>query len=198
MDAKVFDSLARKFAERGSRRAAVTALLAISGLFSRPDYVSAQTKLLRGQPCTATDECSTIDGCGSQTDKIVCGDNGYDVDGPLTCCGVEGLLCHGHAECCGSLMCIGGWGDGCGAGSCRPPETIGILARGQSCTESHQCSQSRGETVCSVDGLCCTQQEGATCVYSVECCYPFTCVKPPGTPYTLPGFCGTASVTDEQ
>jgi len=123
-----------------------------------------------GQPlggvCTATAECAAASG-----GRVICGDNGIAVDGPLNCCLEEGSACVVDVDCCGAFLCTDGFCGTTGGGD---------LAPGDFCVTSSQCSQALGPAVCGSNAsaagspVCCLQ-EASACSDDLECCGGAVC-----------------------
>jgi hypothetical protein len=132
--------------------------------------------LAPGAQCTSSEQCSQSGGA------TVCADNGYDGDGPLNCCRNEGGACSGgdySAGCCGGLYCVDGL--------CTNNRTGG-LPLGAECSQTGQCSQAAGATVCASNGidsdgvLNCCHNNGGSCDSDIVCCGGLVCAN---------GVCGT-------
>lgn len=136
--------------------------------------------LALGAQCTSSNQCTQSGGA------TVCGNNGYENDGPLNCCRNEGGSCTGvgySADCCGGLYCVNG--------TCTDNETGG-LAVGAQCSQSGQCSQASGPAKCDSNGidadgsLNCCRDKGGSCAQDIECCGGLWCTN---------GVCGTGEGT---
>ena len=140
-----------------------------SGLYCRGGVctdLSASGELPLGSYCTETAQCSQTNG------PVVCGENGVEADGALNCCREAGGTCGSDAVCCGGNACVDGV---CGG------VTFGDLAAGAVCTETVQCSQAAGATVCADNGyatdgaLNCCRLETVACARDAECCANLLC-----------------------
>lgn len=198
MDGCQFDVLARSFAKETSRRRVTLGLAAgalaglLTGVRRGQQSAAQETGIRLGGSCNATGDCSQMQPCGGYG-SVICADNGLSDDGALNCCMNEGGQCGGDAHCCGGLFCVGGGGDGCGAGVCRYPSTTG-LELGRGCATSSECSQDGGPTICASNGLdydgplnCCRQSSGA-CASNRVCCGALLCIG---------GVCGGGSSDSE-
>src|SRR5215212_7856465 len=151
-------------------------LFCVNGTCGGTSSGTTSAGLAPGAQCTSSSQCSQSGGA------TVCADNGYDGDGPLNCCRNEGGACSGgdySAGCCGGLYCVDG--------VCTNNRTGG-LALGAECTQTGQCSQSAGATVCASNGidsdgiLNCCHNNGGSCDRDTVCCGGLLCTN---------GVCGT-------
>lgn len=194
MDGQRFDELTRALTRDASRRGVIRGLVG-GGLASalalargRGSAAAQATQSPLGGVCRATGDCRQRQGC-EVPGSVVCADNGLSGDGALNCCLNEGGLCGVDAHCCGGLLCLGGGGDGCGAGRCGIPSSTG-LSLGSPCTASNQCGQVGEPTVCASNGLVddgtlnCCRNAGGACPGNRACCGSLLCVD---------GVCGGGS-----
>lgn len=133
-----------------------------------------------GAACSTSTKCAQIQGCSIPA-NVSCADTGLSSDGVLNRCMADGGLCSQDAHGCGGLFCVGGGGDGCGAGGCAYPSSTG-LALGRECAATSQCDQVGGPTICvsntsDFDGpLNCCREAGGSCVTDRTCRGSLLCV----------------------
>lgn len=195
MDAVSFDRLARRVAHATSRRRFLRSIavgVGALGGFRADQGIKAQDDssggVALGEPCSDSRECALYPACGAPQ-SVACMDNGIAEEGPLNCCLQDGAECPSGSDafCCGSLICVGGGGDGCGAGHCRFSGDTEALPQ-QSCASGERCSQQGGASQCTrafrnqaMEIFCCRDTDGM-CASDNDCCRTMTCNS---------GYCGS-------
>jgi hypothetical protein len=157
MDADRFDTIARVFGSRTSRRLAIG--LAITGLLSLTVPDAAAARCSAAHPCAECKKCKHHR-CRPDATQTSCnGGAGACVKG--TCCSVQ--------QACGSTCCP--IGKKCSGGTCVPA-CAGFLAPcngdGDCCSVS--CVPAFGAKVCTCSPA------GKVCHSGSDCCSGLTCV----------------------
>lgn len=112
MESTRFDRFTRRAAMRGLAGAVVGALLeaAISEVaFARANSVPLGGVCYRDQQCINEYAASGGHGLNPELQIPYCMSNGFDWDGDMNCCHLEGGFCRGDNECCGLLACNAGF-----------------------------------------------------------------------------------------
>lgn len=128
-----------------------------------------------GEPCDFDGQCLAAD------TSLYCADNGFDYDGPLNCCALEGGRCYQDEGCCGASVCIDGF---CSA--------VPLYRTwGEACTSDAQCRAADAPLYCGDNGfdydgpLNCCAPEGSRCPFDEGCCGFASCIG---------GFCAAGPV----
>ncbi len=106
MDDRQFDTLARTFARRRSRRALGRGLLGgvvglLAARFGSPGAAAREGYSLQGGPCVDDLQCLFAD------TPLFCAYNGHGSAG-AACCAPSGGRCFDNADCCGPATCYSG------------------------------------------------------------------------------------------
>jgi hypothetical protein len=182
VDEQRFDTWTRAFAQSGSRRRLLRALVGGTALLTAArrdlsDAAAHHGMAGPGEPCRTNDQCVAADA------PMICDWNGYGSG--TNCCTYEGSNCADDTWCCWSNLCIGGictsqsyscTGEGC---ACQPYRDPGCMA---SCPLYDQCDPGLECTgTADYPGTCVPSQpsgctgEGCTCyqgTYDANPCDP--------------------------
>lgn len=169
MDERRFDTLARSLARSTSRRGGLR-LLAATGasllaLVRGNGEAAAQDRYrAAGESCWDDNQCLAADA------PMICGDNGFDYDGPLNCCTFEGSRCGADEHCCGTAYC--GTNQRCSSSTPSTPSYV--RDPGDPCQTTDQCQRPRTGAICEYtvstgDNRCCWY-EGSLCSSGAQCC----------------------------
>lgn len=180
MDDRQFDRLTRLLASGVSRRRGIRVLAGAGAALlaaARGRDVSANHGWIPfGGPCYDDAQC---DQTGVYPAAVICGNNGFDYDGPYNCCVTSDGPCNIDEHCCWTQECIGGYCADRVFGATGPggPGSLGL---GEPCGDPIQCYSGSGtETTCADNGIkpgghCCTFY-GFGCVTSGHCCGSLIC-----------------------
>jgi hypothetical protein len=157
MDAEGFDTLARFFGSRTSRRLAIG--LATTGLLSLAVPEAAAARCSKSTPCPACKTCKRHRCRPAATQTSCNGGAGTCVKG--ACCPVQrvcGSTCCANGKQCSGGICVpacAGFGDGCSVdANCCSASCLPIL-------NTNVCTCSPAGKVCQSSGDCCS---GLSCV----------------------------------
>ena len=139
MDEQRFDTWTRAFAQPGSRRRLMRAMIGAGAAFAATrrglsDVAAHHGSAGPGDPCRKTSQCLGADA------PLVCDWNGHG--NGLHCCTYEGNRCGFNKACCGFATCIGGY---CSSGS--PSTCTGV---GCACTTGTLNPCDYGLSCCSI------------------------------------------------
>ena len=183
MDEQRFDSWTRAYAQPGSRRRLLRALVGGAALLTAARRSLSDTRAHHGSAGPG-EACRTDDQCVAADAPMVCAWNGYGSAG-VACCTYEGSNCADDSWCCGANLCIGGicssqssgcTGQGCGCtsdGDCD----AGLMCCVQgdpgapgTCQTLDACPGS----LCTSEGCSCTTGTFSPCADGLQCCamYP--------------------------
>ena len=178
MEDQRFDRLTRLLATGTSRRRGLGILAgagaALLAAARGRDAAAHHGWIPLGGACYVDEQCdqSAVD----YPFQAICGNNGFDYDGPYNCCVSEDSPCAANEQCCWNLECRGGVCVDTFLGSGAP----GSLGLGEQCGDPVQCvGFAIGTGTCAdndIDpgGVCCGFY-GVSCSSSRQCCGSMFC-----------------------